>query len=380
MSKNIVICCDGTGNEIEDNQSNVLKFYRVLKRSERQLVYYEPGVGTLGAQNEWARIKQNTEKIIGLALGYGLDRNVLDAYRFLVVNYVEGDRLFLLGFSRGAYTARVLAGFINSIGLLRPEQINLCGYALVAYKQVTEGGGFLSVRTFERTLRPRRPPIRFVGLWDTVSTVIVPRKDRLFVPTLRQLAYTARNPSVEAVRHALAVDERRRMFRPFLWNEAQEYWGGPFKPKDPQPQDVKQVWFVGVHCDVGGGYAEAESGLSKLALKWMIDESPDELEFETQRVNQIVLGKVRAGSKRSYAEPDPKAPLHQSLTRGWWPIEWLPKRAARRDWPERKCALGVYVPNAEPRVIGGNGSIHPSVWNRVDGDADYAPINLPAAD
>ena len=377
MSKNIIVCFDGTGNEIEDNQSNVLKFYRVLRRSQSQLVYYDPGVGTLGAQSEWARIKKNSEKIVGLALGYGLDRNVLDAYRFLVASYVSGDRLFFVGFSRGAYTARVLAGFINSVGLLRPEQVNLCGYALVAYKQVSEGGSFLPVRNFEKTLRPRRPPIRFLGLWDTVSTVIVPRKDRLFVPTLRQLAYTARNPSVEVVRHALAIDERRRMFRPFMWKEDEEYWGGPFKSKNPKPQDVKQVWFAGVHADVGGGYREAESGLSKLALKWMIEESPDELEFRTRAMNRIVLAAGRVGTELGYTKPDAKARLHQSLTGAWWPIEWLPKRAVRREWLDRTCVLGLYLPNAEPRAIAEDALIHSSVWNRVNADIDYAPMNLP---
>ena len=102
MSKNIVICCDGTGNEIEDNHSNVLKIYRTLKKSPDQITYYDPGLGTLGAQNEWGRIKQQAEKIAGLVLGYGLDQSVLDAYQFLIENYAKGDRIFLFGFSRGA--------------------------------------------------------------------------------------------------------------------------------------------------------------------------------------------------------------------------------------------------------------------------------------
>ena len=240
MPKNIVICCDGTGNEIADNHSNVLKLYRVLQKSSRQLVYYDPGIGTMGARNEWERIKQKTEQLAGLALGYGLDQNVLDAYRFLVTNYQKNDRIFLFGFSRGAYTVRVLAGFINTIGLMSQQQVHLSDYALVAYKQITEGDGFESVRLFEKVLRTKRPPIRFLGLWDTVSSIIVPRKDRFYIPSLRQLAYTSRNPSVETVRHAVAIDERRRMFRPYLWKELEEYWGGPFKSNEPTEQDVKQ--------------------------------------------------------------------------------------------------------------------------------------------
>ena len=103
MPKNIVICCDGTGNEIADNHSNVLKLYRVLRKNSNQLVYYDPGIGTMGSRNEWERIKQRTEQIAGLAMGYGLDRNVLDAYRFLVTNYKQGDRIYLFGFSHGPW-------------------------------------------------------------------------------------------------------------------------------------------------------------------------------------------------------------------------------------------------------------------------------------
>jgi uncharacterized protein (DUF2235 family) len=378
MPKNILICCDGTGNEIADNHSNVLKLYRVLQKSAQQLVYYDPGVGTVGARNEWERIKQQTEQVAGLALGYGLDKNVLDAYRFLVSNYKTNDRIFMFGFSRGAYTVRVLAGFLNTIGLMSPQQIHLSDYALVAYKQITEGEGFASVRLFEQVLRPKRPPIRFLGLWDTVSSVIVPRRDRFYVPSLRQLAYTARNPSVESVRHALAIDERRRMFRPYLWTESEPYWGGPFEPKEPTAQDVKQVWFAGVHSDVGGGYPEAESGLSKLALKWMIDESPDELKFVTQSVNQVVLGKKRKDSRHVYSPPDPEAKIHQSLKGAWNVLEWLPKRDKRREWPQRESKLGWYLPRAEPRFIETGSVIHPSVTDRKESEVDYDPVNLPA--
>ncbi len=377
MAKNIVICCDGTGNEINDHHSNISKLYRVLKRSSGQLVYYDPGLGTMGASSDWARLRQTMEEFAGLALGVGLDRNVLDAYRFLVTHFEDGDRISMFGFSRGAYTVRVLAGFINTLGLLRTHQVHLCGHAFVAYKQISEGQGFSGTRLFEKTLRPRRPPIRFLGLWDTVSSIIVPRKDRLYAPSLRQLAYTARNPSVEIVRHALAVDERRRMFRPYLWKESEEYWGGPFRSKDPVPQDVKQVWFPGVHSDVGGGHAEEDSGLAKLSLKWMIDEAPEELEFVTQSVNQIVLGKQRRGSDTTYAEPDACARSKDSMTLGWRPFEVLPKRVSRREWPARKSRLGLYLPLGEPRFIEHDALLHESVQERMAGVADYRPVNVP---
>ena len=377
MPRSIVICCDGTGNEIDDNHSNVLKLYRTLEKSEEQITYYDPGLGTLGAQSDWGRIKQNVEKIAGLALGYGLDRNVLDAYRFLVTHYEKGDAIYLFGFSRGAYTVRVLAGFINAMGLLNPDQVNLAGYAFVTYKQLDESSDYTGVRLFERSLRPLHPPIAFLGLWDTVSSIIVPRSDRFFIPSLRQLAFTANNPSVECVRHALAIDERRRMFRPFLWAEGELYWGNPFKTGEPTPQDVKQVWFAGVHSDVGGGYREEQSGLAKLALNWMIEESPTALKYVTTTVKQVAKGIPRANSTIEYAKPDPLAEQHQSLTLGWQPLEYLPKRCRLSVWPERNASSGWYVPRGEARYIAPASVIHPSVRERVVGGVAYSPENLP---
>ena len=118
MPRRIVICCDGTGNEIKQNESNVLKFYRVLKESDDQIGFYDPGVGTISNSGAWARWKNKAKGVFGLATGYGLDGNVLDAYRFLLRHYEDGDQIYLLGFSRGAHTVRVLAGFINMVGLL----------------------------------------------------------------------------------------------------------------------------------------------------------------------------------------------------------------------------------------------------------------------
>src|SRR5207237_10009340 len=112
MPKNIVICCDGTGNQISWKLSNVLKLYRVLQKNADQLVYYSPGVGAVGDFDEWQRLKQEVKEVLGLATGYGLGGNVLDAYRFLCSHYEPGDAICLFGFSRGAYTVRVLAAFV----------------------------------------------------------------------------------------------------------------------------------------------------------------------------------------------------------------------------------------------------------------------------
>src|SRR5580765_2075137 len=137
--RNIIICCDGTGNEISENISNVLKLYRCLRKTERteprQLVFYDPGVGTLSRPAPWRELWQDFKAIWGLATGYGLDDNVLAAYAFLVHNWREGDQIYLFGFSRGAYTVRVLAGLIHKVGLIAPEQVNLAGSGQIAYKQ-----------------------------------------------------------------------------------------------------------------------------------------------------------------------------------------------------------------------------------------------------
>src|SRR5215469_7449605 len=126
--KKIVICCDGTGNEISENISNVLKLYRCLRKTPRtephQLVFYDPGVGTLARPDPWRKLIQDALVLLGLTTGYGLDDNILAAYHFLVRNYEDGDDIFLFGFSRGAYTVRALAGLIHKVGLLWPQQSN----------------------------------------------------------------------------------------------------------------------------------------------------------------------------------------------------------------------------------------------------------------
>ncbi len=137
MSKNIVICCDGTGDQIEATQTNVLKLFRILEKTDTQVVYYSPGVGTVGAFDTWQQLKSDVKEFLGVVAGYGLDETVLDAYRFLCSQYEPGDAIWLFGFSRGAYEVRVLAAFIYVIGLLPPAQLNLAGYAFTAYKKAS---------------------------------------------------------------------------------------------------------------------------------------------------------------------------------------------------------------------------------------------------
>ena len=406
--RNIVICCDGTGNEISENISNVLKLYRCLRKTEktepRQIVYYDPGVGTLTRPNAWNKLKQDFNAILGLATGYGLDDNVLAAYRFLARTWQEGDRISLFGFSRGAYTVRVLAGLIHKIGLIMPEQSNIAGSGLIAYKQfssdeapklaglgldlrtLTDGGGepnpvdkFDNAAQFARITSARWPSIHFVGVWDTVASVIVPRPDRFYFPSFEELAYTLANPSVNIFRQAISIDERRCMFRLKKWDQPQTYLHNPFiDPSKGQPQDIMQVWFAGVHADIGGGYPEKDSALSKYPLLWMIDETRKAgLTVNTQTVKHLAWGIPRKGSPFSYVAPDVRGPLHDSMTLPWRLLEYFPKNAQYKEWPERQVILGRYIPDAEPRLIPEDAVIHESVELRMRAGLGYAPVNLP---
>jgi uncharacterized protein (DUF2235 family) len=404
--RNIIICCDGTGNEISENISNVLKLYRCLRKTEktqpRQLVFYDPGVGTLERPDPWHKLKQDFNAILGLATGYGLDDNVLAAYAFLVHTYRAGDQIYLFGFSRGAYTVRVLAGLIHKVGLITPEQVNLAGSGLIAYKQFSSDEApklrakfksavdaaaaedklpqtaFDNAAQFARITSTRWPTIRFVGVWDTVASVIVPRADRFYLPSLEELAFTLLNPSVRTFRQAISIDERRCMFRLKKWDDPQTFKHNRFNDAHAEPQDILQVWFAGVHADIGGGYPEKESGLSKYPLLWMIDEATKcGLQVNQATVNQLAWGIQRRGSPYSYVVPDVRGDLHTSLKGAWWILEYLPKSASYKEWPARKSYFGYYIPDAEPRFIPDGAIIHESVLQRMNAMPSYRPVNLP---
>lgn len=379
MPKNIVICCDGTGNEIKEHISNVLKLFRIARKNNNQCVFYDPGVGTLSQSDKWSEIRYKFKGVLGLATGYGLDDNILKTYAFLIDHYQDGDQIFLFGFSRGAYTVRALAGFMYLIGLLQPHQKNLCGYALAAYKQSTDKNNLAIGWRFQKITSSRKVPIKFVGVWDTVASVLVPRSDRLFIPSLQTLPYTRKNPSVQVFRQAIAIDEKRRMFRLNRWEDPQKFISNPFKNVSTHPeQDIKQVWFAGVHSDIGGGYPESESGLSKFPLRWMIDEAVNHgLIIDKANFNHMVNGHKKRNSGFNYVAPDPSAKIHDSMTTGWKPLEWVPKSAKLKEWPERKTIFGFYFPKSESRVIPDNAFVHSSVIEKIEKDKTYTPPNMP---
>jgi uncharacterized protein (DUF2235 family) len=379
LVKSIIICCDGTGNEIKENQSNVLKFYRILQKDSKQVAFYDTGIGTISNSGAWSTIKTKAKGVFGLMTGFGLDRNVIDAYRFLAENYKKGDQVYLFGFSRGAHTVRVLAGMIHLVGLLKPHQVHLINYALTAYKQASLQDDYGIAWRVQEVLETERVTIRFMGCWDTVASVIVPRRDRFYIPSMEELPFANENPSVQVFRHALAVDERRRMFRVSEWVEPQLYKSNPFmKDEQAVQQDIKQAWFSGVHSDIGGGYPERESGAAKFPLKWMMEEAVEHgLVFRKRLPKHLVLGQNPKNSTRNYVAPSSSAELHDSMSTGWKPLEWIPKSDKFKEWASRGSRFGFYVPRSEPRKIPVNGVVHASVHERLKQNGTYRPENLP---
>lgn len=377
MAKNIIICCDGTGNEIETDLSNVLKLYRIVEKNEKQIVFYDAGIGTISKKSIWQRRKQKIWETLCLLTGTGLDENILDAYKFLIDTYEEGDRIFLFGFSRGAYTVRVLAGFLHLVGLLDKNQKNLSEYALKAYKQVAEDSDFKIASRFKKITSARTVPIKFIGVWDTVSSVITPRRDRL-LPSLQTLPFTRKNPSVEVFRHALAIDEKRIMFRANRWQEPQIYQ--PDRFNDPEiTQNTKQVWFAGDHCDTGGGYPEIESHISKFPLKWMIEEAQNfGLQTDKKLFNHLVLGQQHQKQTTDYVAPDINGKIHDSMSFGWLIAEIVPQKVKYRNGSGYRRSFGEwYFPLVDRRLIPEESFIHNSVIERMNVDPCYRPVNIP---
>ncbi len=362
MPKNIVVLVDGTGKEFERDASNVLRLARVLADVPgHQIFHYDPGVGTQGAPSADLMSRQELVKVMGLAMGAGVYDKIGVAYRYLMDNYEAGDRLFFFGFSRGAYTVRALAGLVGKLGILERRRANLVPYAVKLYASPRN---LKLAHDFTETFCDRHPDIRFLGLWDTVKSVFrIERGGREISSVVLPRTYA--NPAVRIVRHALAIDERRRFFRTNRWEQGAD--------ADPAT-DVKQVWFAGDHSDVGGGYPESESGLSKLAFAWMLREAKAcGLIVDPDR-EAMLLG--LRGPDRGKGVPDPLAPLHDSLG-GWWHVpEWLPKVA--RAGPKTGKRTRVYLPRGEPRYIPKGALVHQSVVERLSAATGYNPPNLPS--
>src|SRR3954471_2178106 len=276
--KRLVVCCDGTWNRPDQTKQGVAAPTNVAKISlaladeddagNPQVLHYEAGVGT-----------RRGERFVGGVFGVGLSRNVQDCYRFLVDCYEPGDKLYFFGFSRGAYTARSTVGLVRNAGILRPEHRRRIKQAYALYRSPTrdsEPSG-IAAELFRRSYSHSEIHVQFVGVWDTVGALGIPIDG--FRPPLLSKLWTFHDTTLSSyVRnafHAVSIDERRRPFRPTLWEQ-----------QEGAQQRLEQVWFTGVHCDVGGGYRDP--GLSEIALLWMVERArecglafkPDRLTLE----------------------------------------------------------------------------------------------------
>jgi uncharacterized protein (DUF2235 family) len=355
MSKNIVVCSDGTGNTaIKGRGTNVFKLFEAVDlnghktdpRLTPQVAIYDDGVGT-----------ENFKplKILGGAFGYGLARNVRQLYRELVRIYDPGDQIYLFGFSRGAFTVRTLAGMIHSCGILDIQKIETNDALHEAVDKAYDTYRKRYRTELSKLLRPERPDevnkefaefrmqhsikpevkIRFLGVWDTVDAVGSPLHISDFINlTVHRFKFPdpCLNDSVLKACQALSIDDERLSFHPVLW------------ANDPR---IKQVWFAGVHSNVGGGYPK--QGMSLVALDWMMQQAS---------VNDLRFLPEDRELYREHANVDDK--LYNSRSGVGIFYRWLP-----RDM-KKLCEAAKVKP-----------SIHISVLERIaHGTEDYAPGNI----
>ena len=309
--RKLIVCCDGTWNKPfqDGGPTNVVKIVRAIRpvddQGVAQLVYYHPGVGTGNA----------LDRFMGGTLGVGLSNNVQEAYDFLANNFVDGDKIFLFGFSRGAFTARSLAGLIGLIGLLEKGDMDLFPFVYDIYRSREHRGALKKgtkqaidaalralfseqklgknfARLRDAILRARPTEIFFIGVWDTVGSLGIPAGPLRWVgQSLYNFHDTDLSDRIRFAYHALAIDERRKNFAPTLWTRPRK----PAGPKGALKQTFEQVWFAGVHSNVGGGYPDC--GLSDIAFLWMAskaaaaarqEDSKRPLAFDEQYLKQKI--------------------------------------------------------------------------------------------
>ncbi|MCD6220011.1 DUF2235 domain-containing protein, partial [Candidatus Calescamantes bacterium] len=293
-----VICSDGTWNtpdqkqEGKYNPTNVVKMARAIapvsEDGKHQVVFYDWGIGA----DQWG-----LDRLTGGAFGNGLDKNIEDAYRFLMHNYEEGDEIFLFGFSRGAYTVRSLVGLIRNSGLLKKIHADKFEEAYKLYRDEEEPDS-PKIKKFRKKYS-REIEIEFIGVWDTVGALGIPvsgfrwlrkwlNKRIRWLKKRYEFHDTELSHIVKNAFHALAIDEKREPFKPTLWKD---------KPKEGQR--VEQVWFAGVHGDVGGGYKDSKLG--DVAFMWMKEKAQEcGLAFNREYIKEVI-------------HPDPMGRLHNSF-------------------------------------------------------------------
>jgi uncharacterized protein (DUF2235 family) len=378
-ARQIVICCDGTNNTLTagTQDTNVLKLHAHLAAhpSPQRVLYYDPGVGTPDLAPptgvfDW--LHRSTRRMAGLASGRGVYDNIAQAYLFVMREWRgPQDRIYAFGFSRGAFTVRCVVGMINLFGVLSPEYEALLPTLVHIYfslperrgthlqeatravhhaiarhgKAAAEAPGLSApaaevtrdtlaqqVRALFTTPEGREAWVHWVGVWDTVESVGLPG------PLARSNPSTAtlHGKRIRHVRHALALDEHRWTFVPRLYEE-------PGDIADAATgQTLKQRWFPGVHCDVGGSYAAWESGLSNAALAWMLDEVHRDLGVP------------------AWAGPASERLRHDALwVTPWWALAGMVVRDMRP-----RTATGEPIATIAQEAEPGASQVLPSIWAR----------------
>ena len=363
--KRLVVCCDGTWNRPDHIDrgvaapTNVAKLALALADRDAednpQLLHYQAGVGT-----------RRREQLLGGGFGVGLSRNVQECYRFVVDNYEPGDKLYLFGFSRGAFTARSTVGLVRNAGILMPQHRDRIKDAYRLYRDPdkdTEPRG-IEAELFRRSYSHPEVFVEFVGVWDTVGALGIPIDG--FRPPLLTKLWTFHDTKLSRyvlhAYHAIAIDERRRPFRPTLWE----------RQADAGDQKLEQVWFAGVHCDIGGGYRDPS--LSEIPLLWMVDKARDcGLSFKPDHF--VAKGTdADAKKRRSGIEvaPDPLGELRNSYTRFYRLMPPHPRRLAGDNGAD---VDGGWVASSAKTRHGSDGDYRPpglSEW--LDADRPVMPL------
>ncbi len=354
----IVLLSDGTGNgAAKRNKTNVWRLYRALDLHRAdQLAMYSDGVGSQ---------QFLIFKIIGGVFGWGLQRNVIELYKFLCRNYQhdendqETDKIYLLGFSRGAFTVRVLAGFIKECGLFtnatseselhKKARHNYSVYRK-SFRRRRRFRPWSQIRAQQQAHTTVRPGIEFIGVWDTVDAYGLPIDE--LSDLWDRFIFPIRFPDqklwkrVSRACHAISIDDERLTFHPVLWDE-----------RDEDGSDrIEQVWFAGVHADVGGGYPR--EALSLVSLDWMISKA--------QASGLSFRNNLR---KAHWHRSDWHAPQHDS--RAGLAAYYRYKPRVIEDLCNDPNAGGTGVKIAIPKI-------HRSVFERIKGNVvPYAPTALP---
>jgi uncharacterized protein (DUF2235 family) len=318
MSKRIIFCADGTWDSAP-NDTNVYKLFKAIPITSAQVAFYDDGVGSDGTP---------LEKLIGGAFGDGLFQKIKDGYTKIAHVYEQDDEIFIFGFSRGAFTARSLAGMIAICGL--PTGLfddNLVNTAFQAYRNKAQRAALLATLNNYNLFNAK---IKMVGVWDTVGSLGIPALFGNVDPILYGFLDTSLHPDVLNAYQALAIDERRQEFPPTLWTSPSPPVAG---------QVLEQVWFSGVHCDVGGGYPE--TGLSDITFSWMMGNA-ENLELQ-----------IDANVSAQYVTLDAKYALDQ-LHDSWSLLWGFPKS----------------------RTVANNSLVSNSVAIRGEYDNSYQPENL----